>query len=145
MFVKHQCPWWQQSPKLLFLEQTLRYKKICCKTRMPQVATKSELPIHIIKVKVKSHQVIDLGVIWKCLVKYARDIWRLYLLQFKRYGKGLSFLPETDRSIGGWVVKLLACGARGPGFNSPPRHLNFRDWLSHAFKSRYGWNTAKAT
>ena len=26
-----------------------------------------------------------------------------------------------------------------------PRHLNFREWLSPASKSRYGWNTAKAT
>ena len=42
------------------------------------------------------------------------------------------------RSGGGRVVKLLACGARGPGFDSPPRHLNFRDWLSPASKSRYG-------
>ena len=41
-------------------------------------------------------------------------------------------------SGGGRVVKLLACGARGPGFDSPPRHLNFRDWLSPASKSRYG-------
>ena len=41
-------------------------------------------------------------------------------------------------SGGGRVVKLLPCGARGPGFDSPPRHLNFRDWLSHASKSRYG-------
>ena len=30
-------------------------------------------------------------------------------------------------SDGGRVVKLLACGARGPGFKSRPRHLNFRD------------------
>ena len=55
----------------------------------------------------------------------------------------------TDRpsrgSSGGRVVKLLACGARGQGFDSPPPHLNFRDWLSPASKSRYGWNTAKAT
>ena len=42
-------------------------------------------------------------------------------------------------------TKLLACGARGPEFDSPPRHLNFRDWLSPASKSQYGWNTAKAT
>ena len=26
---------------------------------------------------------------------------------------------------GGRVVKLLACGARGPGFDSRPRHLDF--------------------
>ena len=49
------------------------------------------------------------------------------------------------RSSGGRVVKLLACGARGPGFDSRPRHSNFRDWLSPISKSRYGWNAAKAT
>ena len=54
-------------------------------------------------------------------------------------------LPLMCRGGGGWVVKLLACGARGPGFDSLPRHLNFRDWLSPASKPRYGWNTAKAT
>ena len=36
------------------------------------------------------------------------------------------------------VVKLLACGARGPGFESRSRHLDFRDWFSPASKSRYG-------
>ena len=46
------------------------------------------------------------------------------------------FLLNQERC--GRVVKLLACGARGPGFDSPPRHLNFRDWLSPASKSRYG-------
>ena len=55
-----------------------------------------------------------------------------------------SFRGEVGSSRG-QVVKLLTCGARGPGFKSPPRHLNFRDWLSPASKSRYGWNTAKAT
>ena len=35
-------------------------------------------------------------------------------------------------SGGGRVVKLFACGVRGPGFDSPPRHLNIRDWLSPA-------------
>ena len=47
-------------------------------------------------------------------------------------------------SGGGRVVKLLACGARGPGFDSRSRHLEFQR-LSPASKSRYGWNTAKAT
>ena len=43
-----------------------------------------------------------------------------------------------DGSSGGRVVKLLAFGARGPGFDSSPRHLNFRDWFSPASKSPYG-------
>ena len=39
-------------------------------------------------------------------------------------------------------LKLLASRARGPGFDSRSRHLNVRDWLSPATKSRFGWNTA---
>ena len=36
------------------------------------------------------------------------------------------------RSSGGEVVKFLACGARGPGFDSRSRYYDFRDWLSPA-------------
>ena len=43
---------------------------------------------------------------------------------------------------GGVVVKLLACGARGTGFDSRTLRYNFRDWLSPASKVRCGWNTA---
>ena len=35
---------------------------------------------------------------------------------------------------GGRLVKLLACGARGPGFDSPPRHLNFQRLVISCFK-----------
>ena len=49
---------------------------------------------------------------------------------------------SASRSSGGVVVKLLACGARGLGFDSRSRRYDFRDWLSPAFKSRYGWNIA---
>ena len=49
---------------------------------------------------------------------------------------------EQFRSSGGVVVKLLACGARGPGFDSRSSRYDFRDWLSPASKSR---NIAKAT
>ena len=38
------------------------------------------------------------------------------------------------------VVKLLACRARGEGFDSRPRRYNIRDWWSPASKSGYGWN-----
>ena len=43
------------------------------------------------------------------------------------------------------MVKLLACGAKGMGFDSRSRRYNFRDLLSPASKSRYGWEIAKAT
>ena len=36
-------------------------------------------------------------------------------------------------SSGGRVVKLLACGARGPGFDSRPRHLNFKRLVISCF------------
>ena len=38
------------------------------------------------------------------------------------------------RSSGGQVVKLLACGARGPGFDSRPRHLNFQRLVISCFQ-----------
>ena len=46
-------------------------------------------------------------------------------------------------SSSGVVVKFLACRASGPGFDSRSRTYNFRDWLSAASKSRYGWNIAE--
>ena len=38
------------------------------------------------------------------------------------------------------VVKLLACGARGLGFESRSRRYDFRDWLSPDSKPWYDWN-----
>ena len=58
--------------------------------------------------------------------------------------KAFPITTRTGAAVAEWF-KLLACEARGPGFDSPPRHLNFRDWLSPASKSRYGLNTAKVT
>ena len=55
----------------------------------------------------------------------------------------LKFVKTAQMSSGDVVVKLLACGARGPEFDSRSRRLDFRDWLSPASKSRYGWNIAK--
>ena len=57
----------------------------------------------------------------------------------------ISYLDYALWSRDGVVVKLLACEARVPGFDSQARRYDFRDWLSPASKSRYGWNTAKAT
>ena len=39
-----------------------------------------------------------------------------------------------ERSSGGRVVKLLACGARGPGIDSRPRHLNFQKLVISCFQ-----------
>ena len=43
----------------------------------------------------------------------------------------------------GVEVTLLASG--GPGFDSRSRRYNFKNWLSPAFKSQYGWYFDKAT
>ena len=80
--------------------------------------------------------------------------WQLYLVAFykvtqfcrepfwvalnkRKPEKTESYLSQTTYTHnaivgngGGRVVELFACGARGPGFDSPPRHLNFRDWFS---------------
>ena len=61
------------------------------------------------------------------------------------YSIHVANIQNHSGSGGGRVVKLLACEARGPGFDSRSRHSNFKDWLSSASKSRYGLNTAEAT
>ena len=47
-------------------------------------------------------------------------------------------------SSGGRVVKLLACGARWPGFDSRPRHLNFQRLVISCFQIaiwlKYHWS-----
>ena len=48
-------------------------------------------------------------------------------------------------SSGGRVVKLLACGARGPGFDSPPRHLNFQRLVISCFQVEIWLKIAKST
>ena len=46
----------------------------------------------------------------------------------------MTFSPSYRAgSSGGRVVKLLACGARGPGFDSRPRHLNFQKLVISCF------------
>ena len=46
------------------------------------------------------------------------------------------FLSLKPGSSGGVVVKLLACEARGPGFDPRFHRYDFRDWLSPASKSK---------
>ena len=57
----------------------------------------------------------------------------------------LTTVPYRTNLRAGVVVKLLACGARGPGFVSRSPRYDFRDWLSPASMSRHGSNIAKAT
>ena len=56
-----------------------------------------------------------------------RGVIQYWHYHFVENNKQMLIVDEI-RSSGGVVVKLLACGARGPGF----------DWLSPAAKSRYG-------
>ena len=48
------------------------------------------------------------------------------------------------RSSGGWVVKLFSCGARGPGFDSRSRQLNFQRLVISCFQVtiwlKYRWS-----
>ena len=48
--------------------------------------------------------------------------------------RGFTLFQSHSRSSGGRVVKLLACGARGPGFDSRPRHLNFQRLVISCFQ-----------
>ena len=54
-----------------------------------------------------------------------------------------SAFANTTGIGGGRVVKLLACQARGSGFESRSRHLNFRYWVSPASKQRYDWEIVR--
>ena len=51
----------------------------------------------------------------------------------KHYAPGDNKVQKAGSS-GGRVVKLLVCGARGPGFVSPPRHLNFQRLVISCFQ-----------
>ena len=57
--------------------------------------------------------------------------------------------PFESRSCGDRVVKLLACGARGPGLDSRPLHLNFQrlviSCLQVAIWLKYRWNRRKSS
>ena len=59
------------------------------------------------------------------------------------FSMGCLQLPVWGSSRG-QVVKLLACGARGPGFDSPPRHLNFQRLVISCFQVaiwlKYRWS-----
>ena len=39
-----------------------------------------------------------------------------------------SVIRHHHGSSGGWMVKLLVCGVRSPGFEPGSRHFDFRDW-----------------
>ena len=49
------------------------------------------------------------------------------------YQWGIIFTKKSGSGDGRVVAEQ-----RGPEFDSRPGHLDFRDWLSPAFKSRYG-------
>ena len=44
----------------------------------------------------QGHKGIDPGFIWKSFTEYAYKIWSLFLLRFKSYGQGFSFLSQAD-------------------------------------------------
>ena len=54
---------------------------------------------------------------------------------------------NTVGSSGDRVVKLLACGAKRPGFDSRPRHLNFQGLVISCFQVamllKYRWSDVK--
>ena len=54
------------------------------------------------------------------------------------------YFLEAEGSNGSVMVKLLACEA-GSVFDSRSHRNDYRELLSLASKSRYGWNIAKAT
>ena len=92
----------------------------------------------------KLNVLLDTGT-WHCsygqtlsekkeLIVYSKYTGFLLVLLRKTFA-GSRKVCRLGGSGGGRVVKHLACRARGPGFDSRSRHLNFRDWLSPASKS----------
>ena len=67
-------------------------------------------------------------------------IFSLFLLLFSLlppFPPSFPFLPPPSSPLSpffGRVVKLLACGARGPGFDPRPRHLNFQGLVISCFQ-----------
>ena len=58
------------------------------------------------------------------------SLWYPYVKKLHR----VSYLAYGSGSSGGRVVKLFACGARGPGLDSRPRHLNFQRLVISCFQ-----------
>ena len=59
---------------------------------------------------------------------------KLTVIQIYNPTNEVTVLSVLAGSSGGRVVKLLACGARGPGFDSRPRHLNFQRLVISCFQ-----------
>ena len=78
-----------------------------------------------------TNDVLPLG--FACLLS-ARELYIWERFMHKLASDVKTPIPPPMRSSGGLVVKLLACGARGPGFDSRCRRYDFRDWLSHVSK-----------
>ena len=70
-----------------------------------------------------------------CLPWSGLSIFEYILIQC-RHNRNADTLVyfTTTWSSGGRVVKLLACGARGPGFDSRPRHLDFQRLVISCFQ-----------
>ena len=68
----------------------------------------------------------------------------LTFFSFKHFQNPYLLSSYSSWSSGGRVVKLLACGARGPGFDSRPRHLNFQRFVIYCFQVaiwlKYRWS-----
>ena len=72
LFVKHECPWWQRSPKLAIFSINFTVKV----TRSVTLVSFERLS----------------------LVEYACQLWSLYLLRLKFMAKvKVFFLPQSDR------------------------------------------------
>ena len=66
------------------------------------------------------------------------------IIAYIGFQKDIGYKIYAGAVVAEWLSSCLA-EQEVRGSIPRPRHLNFRDWLSHASKSRYGWNTAKAT
>ena len=81
-----------------------------------------------------------LGGVFRKAYKQVHDYEYFISIKFCKHpssgsvGKAEEEILWRRGSSGGLVVKLLACGARGPGFDSRPRHLNFQRLVISCFQ-----------
>ena len=96
IFIDINCPNYWQNISIAYNLIMQKLKRCVWETGMPPVGTKSKLAIFSIKIMVKVTRSLILVTFKRVsLVEYACQIQSIYLLWFKSYGQGWSFLPQT--------------------------------------------------
>ena len=113
--------------------------KILCKTQEIKILEKDNLIGNLESmVEELEIQILQLGqnVNGKCHTQHMLEELELQILQLRQNVNGKSYVTWIW-SCNGVVVKLLACGTRGTGFQPRSCHDDFIDWVAPA--SQWGF------